>query len=69
VRGQQYKYRGHVVHLLCNVGKIYHELPLFPRNLDILLLRPPSSARNLQHEAQFQRRFTVRRRVVETWLT
>ncbi len=27
VRGQQYNYRGHVVHFLRDVGKIYHELP------------------------------------------
>ncbi|KAI8396355.1 hypothetical protein FOFC_20902 [Fusarium oxysporum] len=30
VRGQQYKYRGHIVHFLRDVGKVYSQLPLLP---------------------------------------
>jgi hypothetical protein len=30
IRGQQFKYRGPVVHFLRDVGKIYEELPLLP---------------------------------------
>jgi uncharacterized protein DUF6570 len=30
VRGQQYKYSGHVVNFLRNTGKIYDKLPLLP---------------------------------------
>ncbi|KAH7108653.1 hypothetical protein EDB81DRAFT_609901, partial [Dactylonectria macrodidyma] len=30
VRGQQYKYRGHIVHFLRDVGKVYRQLPFYP---------------------------------------
>jgi hypothetical protein len=30
VRGQQYKYRGHIVNFLNNTGKVYDTLPLLP---------------------------------------
>jgi len=68
VRGQQYKYRGHVVQFLRDVGKVYKTLPLIPPNLDIILLRPSSSERNSNHDAQFRKRFRVRRRHIEIWL-
>ncbi|XP_044714708.1 DDE superfamily endonuclease domain-containing protein [Hirsutella rhossiliensis] len=42
VRGAQYKYRGHVVHFLRNVGRLFEELPVLPEELDIVLLRPPN---------------------------
>jgi Helitron helicase-like domain at N-terminus/Domain of unknown function (DUF6570)/PIF1-like helicase/DNA helicase Pif1, 2B domain len=69
VRGQQYRYKGHVAHFSRNVGVVYSQLPLLPRNLAIVLLRPPQSARNPQHEAQFRRRFRVRRAAVSCWLS
>ncbi|KID81680.1 ATP-dependent DNA helicase PIF1 [Metarhizium guizhouense ARSEF 977] len=34
VRGQQYKYRGHVVHFLREVGLVYNQLPLLPQELN-----------------------------------
>lgn len=34
VRGQQYKYRGHIVHFFKNVAKVYSELPSF-QNISI----------------------------------
>ena len=40
VRGQQYKYRGHVVQFLRDVGKVYNSLPLIPPNLDIIVTTP-----------------------------
>lgn len=68
VRGQQYKYRGHVVHFLRDVGKVYNELPLLPRDLDIVILRPPRDQRTVGMELQFRRRFRIRRAPVEQWL-
>jgi hypothetical protein len=64
VRGQQYKYRGHVVQFFKNVGKVYMTLPLLPSNLEIVLLRPPRSALNSNHDAQFRKRFMVRRQYI-----
>ncbi|EAQ88882.1 hypothetical protein CHGG_05501 [Chaetomium globosum CBS 148.51] len=68
VRGQQYKYRGHVVHFLRDVGKVYSELPLLPKDLDIVILRPRGSEAVEQMDRQFRNRFRVRRAAVETWL-
>ncbi len=39
-RGQQYKYRGHVVNFLRDVSKVFDQLPRLPQELDIILLRP-----------------------------
>lgn len=40
---QQYKDRGHVIHYLRDVDKVYSELPLLPKNLDIVIFRPRGS--------------------------
>jgi len=66
VRGQQFRYRGHVVYFLRNVGKIYEELPLLPQDLDIVILRPSSDGPEIPQ--QFRKRFRVCRRVLEQWL-
>ncbi len=68
VRGQQYKYRGHVVHFLRNVGKVYNQLPLLPQDLDIVILRPIGTITNPEMNRQFRRRFRIRRFVVAQWL-
>ncbi|PON19971.1 hypothetical protein TGAM01_v211164 [Trichoderma gamsii] len=67
VRGAQYKYRGHVVHFLRNVGKLFEELPVLPENLDIILLRPPVDGDPLL-QPQFARDFRVRRSCLLIWL-
>ncbi|KAM4066763.1 ATP-dependent DNA helicase PIF1 [Hirsutella rhossiliensis] len=61
VRGAQYKYRGHVVHFLRNVGRLFEELPVLPEELDIVLLRPP----NMQGDPRFRQQFARDFRVVE----
>ncbi|KJZ71764.1 hypothetical protein HIM_08849 [Hirsutella minnesotensis 3608] len=38
VRGQQYKYRGHIVHFLRDVGKVYRQLPLEFNNMKVALV-------------------------------
>jgi hypothetical protein len=68
VRGQQYKYRGHVVHFLRDVGKVYSELSLLPEDLDIVILRPRGSEDVERMDRQFRNRFRVRRAAVEVWL-
>ncbi|KAI8710750.1 ATP-dependent DNA helicase [Fusarium sp. LHS14.1] len=68
VRGSQYKYRGHVVHFLRNVGRLFEELPVLPEDLDIVLLRPPNMEGDPHFQQQFARDFRVRRSCLLTWL-
>ncbi|KAJ3455288.1 hypothetical protein MRS44_013888 [Fusarium solani] len=68
VRGQQYKYRGHVVHFLREVGLVYNQLPLLPQELNIVLLRPANTSSHANLSRQFTRQFRVRRQPVVIWL-
>jgi ATP-dependent DNA helicase PIF1 len=68
VRGQQYKFKGHVVYFLRNVGKVYQQLPLLPRDLDVIILRPKNTSQSEQLSRQFRHQFRVRRQVVQQWL-
>jgi hypothetical protein len=40
IRRQQYKYCEHVVNFLNNTAKVYNVLPLLPKDLDIIIIRP-----------------------------
>ncbi|KJZ71746.1 hypothetical protein HIM_08888 [Hirsutella minnesotensis 3608] len=64
VRGAQYKYRGHVVHFLRNVGRLFEELPVLPEELDIVLLRPPNMEGDPRFRQQFARDFRGYRDIV-----
>ncbi|KJZ69974.1 hypothetical protein HIM_10645 [Hirsutella minnesotensis 3608] len=68
VRGAQYKYRGHVVRFLRNVGRLFEELPVLPEELDIVLLRPPDMEEGPRFQQQFARDLRVRRSCLLTWL-
>ncbi|KAK8913452.1 hypothetical protein VCV18_011458 [Metarhizium anisopliae] len=68
VRGQQYKYRGHVVHFLREVGLVYNQLPLLPQELNTVLLRPSNTSSHANLSRQFTRQFRVRRQPVTIWL-
>jgi hypothetical protein len=68
VRGQQYKYRGHVVHFLREVGLVYNQLPLLPQELNTVLLRPANTSSHANLSRQFTRQFRVRRQAVMIWL-
>ncbi|KJK73540.1 hypothetical protein H634G_11211 [Metarhizium anisopliae BRIP 53293] len=57
VRGQQYKYRGHVVHFLREVGLVYNQLPLLPHELNTVLLRPTNTPSHANLSRQFTRQF------------
>ncbi|KAJ6436452.1 ATP-dependent DNA helicase PIF1 [Purpureocillium lavendulum] len=68
VRGQQYRYRGHVVHFLREVGLVYNQLPLLPQQLNTVLLRPANTSSHANLSRQFTRQFRVRRQAVMIWL-
>jgi hypothetical protein len=68
VRGQQYKYRGHVVHFLREVGLVYNQLPLLPQELNTVLLRPANTSPHANLSRQCTRQFRVRRQPVTIWL-
>ncbi|EEU33379.1 uncharacterized protein NECHADRAFT_56771, partial [Fusarium vanettenii 77-13-4] len=38
----KYKYRGYIIYFLCNISRLFKELPVLPKELDIMLLRPPN---------------------------
>jgi hypothetical protein len=40
IRGAQYRYSGHVCNFLRDVGKVYNKLPILPKDLEIVLLKP-----------------------------
>ena len=68
VRGQQYKYSGHVVNFLRNTAHVYEALPLLPRDLDIVVLRPSNYGENERLHRQFRADCRVRRNAVRIWL-
>ena len=67
-RGQQYKYKGHVINFLRDVGRIYSQLPLLPKDLDIIILRPANAQDQPHVVRQFQRNFVVSQSKIRTWL-
>ena len=70
VRGQQYQYSGHTVCYMQNTQKVYNKLPLVPKDLNILLLKPAtgqaSDTRAINRS--FERQFRVRRLSIARWL-
>jgi len=54
-RGQQYKDSGHLCSFLCNTGRIYDELLLLPRELNVLVLRPARSKTTLAYSVSSAR--------------
>jgi ATP-dependent DNA helicase PIF1 len=67
-RGVQYKYKGHVVHFLCNTGMIYHKLPLLPSELNITIIRPNNTATVPWINQQSNKDTRVWRSHVRVWL-
>jgi hypothetical protein len=68
IRGQQYRYSGHVCNFLRDVGKVYTKLPLLPKDLEIVLLKPANTAANPGLNRQFKKDYKVRRTAVTLWL-
>ena len=67
-RGQQWKYKGHVIHFLRDVAKVYDQLPLLPEDIDVVLLRPAGHAADERVQRQFRREFRVRQAHIRIWL-
>ncbi|KAG4268366.1 hypothetical protein FPRO04_12472 [Fusarium proliferatum] len=67
-RGQQYKYKGHVVNFLKDVGQVYRQLPLLPRELDVIVLRPRNQSAQPHMIRQFRGQFRVRQGHIRQWL-
>ncbi|OXV12228.1 hypothetical protein Egran_00009 [Elaphomyces granulatus] len=68
VRGQQYKYSGHIVSFRRDTGRVYNTLPLLPRNLEVILLRPANTSGDPRLQRQLIHDFRVRRENVVRWL-
>lgn len=68
IRGEQYKYSGHVCNFLRDIGKVYSKLPLLPKDLEIVLLKPANTAANPGLNRQFKKDYKVRRRAIQLWL-
>ena len=46
VRGAQWRYKGHIINFLRDVGRVYNTLPLLPQDLELVLLRPSGVNQN-----------------------
>jgi hypothetical protein len=69
VKGVQYKYSGHIINFFQNTSKIISKLPSLPKDIGVLLLKPPSSElKDEPVQREYDKRFNVRRREVEAWL-
>jgi ATP-dependent DNA helicase PIF1 len=70
IRGQQYQYAGHTVCFMQNTQKIYNKLPLMPKDLNIILLKPASGQASDTRaiNQSFERQFRVRRSNIARWL-
>ncbi|KAF2221256.1 hypothetical protein BDZ85DRAFT_283331 [Elsinoe ampelina] len=64
IRGQQWKYRGHIIIFLQNVGQVWDQLPLLPKDLQIVIIKPADLGQD-QTERQFK---GLRRAAVRSWL-
>ncbi|KAH5706128.1 hypothetical protein HBI81_243950 [Parastagonospora nodorum] len=69
IRGQQYKYRGHVVNFLNNTAKVYNTLPLLPEDLDVIIIRPKNWSSDQRMVNQSRKDFRVRKGTIKKWLT
>jgi ATP-dependent DNA helicase PIF1 len=70
IGGQQYQYSSHTVCFIQNTQKIYNKLPLTPKDLNIILLKPASGQASDTRaiNRSFKRQFRVRRPNIARWL-
>ena len=66
VRGQQYKYKGHICNFSKDTARIYRKLPLLPKDVDLVVLKPAGNEE--QARRQFKKDFKVRGQVIKAWL-
>ncbi|KAF5711868.1 ATP-dependent DNA helicase PIF1 [Fusarium mundagurra] len=67
-RGQQYKYKGHVINFLKDIGQVYRQLLLLPQHLDVIILRPQNQTAQPHMIRQFRGQFRVRQAHIRQWL-
>ncbi|CCE34927.1 uncharacterized protein CPUR_08866 [Claviceps purpurea 20.1] len=67
-RGSQYRYKGHVISFLKDVGTVYDTLPLLPSELDTIVVRPRNTTSEPGMIRQFRSAFRVRRGAIAQWL-
>ena len=68
VRGQQYRYTGHICCFGQNTPKTWRQLPRLPTELDILVVRPTAVKGGEYLGQRFTKRYTVRRSAIVQWL-
>lgn len=68
IRGQQYRYRGHVVNFLNNTPKVYNVLTLLPENFDVIIICPKNWNSDKCMKNQFRKDFRARKPVIKQWL-
>lgn len=68
IRGAQYRCRGHIVNFLRDTGKVYQQLPLLLRDLEIVIVKPYNTNQVNRLQRQFTYNFNVRQSVIRKWL-
>ncbi|KAF7137062.1 hypothetical protein CNMCM5793_006913 [Aspergillus hiratsukae] len=68
IRGQQFKYKGHIVNFMRNTARVFNRLPLLPSDLEVILLRPLNTDSDPHMRRRFVKDFRVRRQHVLDWL-
>ncbi|KAF4467631.1 ATP-dependent DNA helicase PIF1 [Fusarium albosuccineum] len=63
-----YRYKGHVINFLKDIGHLYRQLPLLPKDLDIIVLRSANQTTQPHIVRRSSKQFRVRQRHVRTWL-
>ncbi|KAK0655513.1 hypothetical protein B0T16DRAFT_499445 [Cercophora newfieldiana] len=66
--GIQYRYKGHVINFLRDVSKVYRQLPLLLRDVDMIILRPANATNQPHVVRQFARNFKVKQSNIRIWL-
>ncbi|EED11952.1 hypothetical protein TSTA_000300 [Talaromyces stipitatus ATCC 10500] len=69
IRGQQYRYQGHIVNFLRDTQRVCNRLPLLPQNPNMVLLRPQNAETHERLNRQFRRDFRVKRGYIYAWLS
>ena len=68
IRGQQYRYTGHVCCFGQNTPKTWRQLPRLPAELDILIVRPAAVEGGEYLSRRLTKRYTVKRSAISPWL-
>ena len=68
VRGQQYRYTGHIYCFGQNTPKTWRQLPWLPFELNILVVKPAAVEGGKYLSRRFTKWYTVRRSAIVQWL-